>query len=118
MKGLIGHLLGKNFWKNVLLTGGGFSVLVYKLVKKNPENVLLTHCPINPFKTVYRYDYHVRVQVEYLPMKTIGYLFFSSKSFLNSLLPKQDPICNHSFSLCSSTSIFKTVYYIPSEYLK
>ena len=60
LKGLIGHLLGKNFWKNVLLTGGGFSVLVYKLVKKNPENVLLTHCPINPFKTVYYNlaDYH------------------------------------------------------------
>ena len=56
LKGLIGHLLGKNFWKNVLLTGGGFSVLVYKLVKKNPENVLLTHCPINPFKTVFEIE--------------------------------------------------------------
>ena len=57
LKGLIGHLLGKKFWKDVLLTGGGFSALVYKLVKKNPENVLLTHCPINPFKTVFEFKF-------------------------------------------------------------
>ena len=43
--------------------------LVYKLVKKNPENVLLTHCPINPFKTVdfFPKDKEIKIQLyEYL----------------------------------------------------